>query len=48
MSALKAQSAQLKARNTTLVETLAMRERENQELMTICDDLVQKLGTQSH
>ncbi|XP_059485938.1 transforming acidic coiled-coil-containing protein 3 isoform X2 [Neocloeon triangulifer] len=48
MSALKAQNAQLKARNTTLVETLAMRERENQELMTICDDLVQKLGTQSH
>lgn len=48
MSGLKAQSAQLKARNTTLVETLAMRERENQELMAICDDLVQKLGTQSH
>ncbi|XP_065347159.1 transforming acidic coiled-coil-containing protein 3 isoform X2 [Cloeon dipterum] len=44
ISALKAQNAQLKARNNTLVETLGMRERENQELVTICDDLVKKLG----
>lgn len=47
LAASEAQVKRLKARVTNLEESLDARQRENQELMNICDELVAKVGNKA-